>query len=222
MVDAVITDPPYSERTHRGSDAVAGPDVSADGHDRKSLSYDPWGSAEVSAFCDSWLPRTTSWFCALTDDELITAWRAAFKRHDRQSFAAVPVLQHRPRLGGDGPGSGAVYAMVARPRAKRFAQWGSLPCWYKSKVERAEVMGAKPLEVMRWLVRDYSHPGDLIVDPCAGGATTLLAAAMEGRRAIGAEMDPETFAKAKRRLQAGYTPDMFSARGQPQESQLSQ
>jgi hypothetical protein len=45
---------------------------------------------------------------------------------------------------------------------------------------------------------------------------------MEGRRAIGAEMDPETFAKAKRRLQAGYTPDMFSARGQPQESQLSQ
>lgn len=35
------------------------------------------------------------------------------------------------------------------------------------------------------------------------------AAAMEGRRAIGAEMDPETYKKAVRRLSAGYTPPLF-------------
>jgi hypothetical protein len=35
---------------------------------------------------------------------------------------------------------------------------------------------------------------------------------MEGRRAIGSEMDPETYTKAKRRIAAGYTPDMFSGR----------
>lgn len=47
---------------------------------------------------------------------------------------------------------------------------------------------------------------DLVCDPCAGGATTLLAAAIEGRRAIGAERDPATFASAQRRLACGYTP----------------
>jgi site-specific DNA-methyltransferase (adenine-specific) len=53
---------------------------------------------------------------------------------------------------------------------------------------------------------DDSRPGDLICDPCAGGGTTLLAAVIEGRRAIGAECDPETFELAVRRLRRGYTP----------------
>ena len=54
---------------------------------------------------------------------------------------------------------------------------------------------------MRALVRDYSRPGDLVCDPCAGGATTLIAAALEGRRAIGAELDPETYALACARIE---------------------
>ena len=48
-------------------------------------------------------------------------------------------------------------------------------------------------------------------DPCAGGGTTLLAAAIEGRRAIGAELDPDTYAKAVERLSRGYTPAMLAA-----------
>jgi site-specific DNA-methyltransferase (adenine-specific) len=67
---------------------------------------------------------------------------------------------------------------------------------------------------MQSIVKDYSRPGDLIVDPCAGGGTTLLAAAIEGRRAIGAECDPETFAKAVRRLSKGYTPSMFTGKAE--------
>jgi len=60
--------------------------------------------------------------------------------------------------------------------------------------------------LMRAIVSDYSRPGDLVCDPFAGGGTTLLAAAIEGRRAIGAEESPETYARAVRRLSAGYTP----------------
>ena len=62
------------------------------------------------------------------------------------------------------------------------------------------VAGAKPPNLMRALVRDYTRPGDLVCDPCAGGGTTLLAAVQEGRRAVGSEMDPETHAKAVERL----------------------
>ncbi len=59
---------------------------------------------------------------------------------------------------------------------------------------------------MRAVVRDYSEPGDLIVDPFAGGGSTLRAAVIEGRRAIGAEIDPDTYAKAVERLEQPYTP----------------
>jgi len=59
---------------------------------------------------------------------------------------------------------------------------------------------------MRAIVRDYSRPGELVCDPCAGGGTTLLAAVLEGREAIGTELDPKTFELAVARLRKGYTP----------------
>ena len=62
---------------------------------------------------------------------------------------------------------------------------------------------------MRALARDYSRPGDLICDPCTGKGTTLLAAAVEGRRAIGAEVNRDTYAEAQAWLGAGYTPTLF-------------
>ena len=80
--------------------------------------------------------------------------------------------------------------------------WGSLPGAYvTSTAEKRAIKGGKPIALMRALVRDYSRPGDLVCDPCAGGATTLIAAALEGRRAIGAELDPKTFALACARIE---------------------
>ena len=91
--------------------------------------------------------------------------------------------------------------MVARPRTRKFSTWGALPGWYKVGTERNGHIGGKPLDLMQALVRDYSRPGDLVCDPCAGGGTTLLAAVQTGRRAVGSELDPITHAKATKRLQ---------------------
>jgi len=71
------------------------------------------------------------------------------------------------------------------------------------------MMGQKPMWLMRAIVRDYSRHGDLVCDPYAGSGTTLLAAVMEGRRAIGAEMDEGRFDMAVRRLRGGFTTDLF-------------
>ena len=43
-----------------------------------------------------------------------------------------------------------------------------------------------------------------------GDKHVLLAAVIEGRKAIGAEADPATFEKAAERLRKGYTPDFFA------------
>lgn len=75
--------------------------------------------------------------------------------------------------------------------------------------EACEVVGGKPLGLMQAIVRDYSRPGDLVVDPFAGSGTTALACAIEGRRCITSEKDPKHYAIAKKRLDRGYTPAMF-------------
>ncbi|MFI9845113.1 DNA-methyltransferase [Nonomuraea sp. NPDC051941] len=52
----------------------------------------------------------------------------------------------------------------------------------------------KPLAVVSALVRESTPPGALVLDPFAGSGTTLVAARLLGRRAIGIESD-ERFAE---------------------------
>ena len=56
--------------------------------------------------------------------------------------------------------------------------------------------------IMESLVRDFTDPGDLILDPFAGSGTTGVAAIRLGRRFIGWEKDPKYHAIALKRLTA--------------------
>jgi site-specific DNA-methyltransferase (adenine-specific) len=204
-VDAVICDPPYGARTHQGHNAATKQILSATGQKTlNELSYSAWTPDNVREFVAWWSPRCTGWMCAMTSDDLIPAWREAYAAAGRLDFAPVGILTYHPRLLGDGPGSGLVYLMVSRPRSKRFQGGWSCPPWYgpyyPANADAGQHIGGKPSDLMRKIVTDYTRPGDLICDPCAGGATTLLAAYQTGRRAVGSELDPITYAKAKARL----------------------
>lgn len=48
----------------------------------------------------------------------------------------------------------------------------------------------KPVDLLRWCVRTYSRPGDLVVDPYAGSGSTGEAAEAEGRSFLGWDVDP--------------------------------
>lgn len=58
----------------------------------------------------------------------------------------------------------------------------------------------KPLKVVAELVRECVPAGALVLDPFAGSGTTLLAAKMLGRRAVGIEGDEQYAEKAADRL----------------------
>lgn len=198
--DAVITDPPYSARTHGGQMAIGG---------RRDLSYASWAPLDVVDFM-VWADAASSgWIAVLTDHVLGPEFEKCATLAGRYAFPPLPAVEtgRSVRLTGDGPSSWASWLMVSRPRTRDFASWGTLPGRYEVPGgARDRHIGGKPLSMMRAIVADYSRPGDIVCDPCAGGATTLLAAVMEGRRAIGAECDPETFEKAVARLRQGYTP----------------
>ena len=224
-VDAVITDPPYGARTHskqqhgRRPEQCRGEYVSSRGIGYACLT--PEGVDELSAA----MAVARGWVCLFTSHDLVDRYTDALERAGRYVFAPLAAVQRgmNVRLAGDGPSNWTTWIVVSRPRTGPIVKWGTLPGAYvgnpfdpgenSATRKMTAVVGSKPLWLMRALVRDYSRLGDLICDPCAGSATTLIAAAIEGRRAIGAEMCEETFRKAAKRISAGYTVSMFNGRG---------
>ncbi len=59
----------------------------------------------------------------------------------------------------------------------------------------------KPIRLMAAIIRDFSKPGDIILDPFVGSGTTCIAAEREGRRWIGIEIDKEYCEVARKRVE---------------------
>ena len=219
QVDAVIVDAPYSARTHGGHDRQVQRCIEeGDRLGMRELSYTALGEQDVRAFVEAWSPRCRGWFVTITDHVLAPVWAAALEDAGRYVFYPLPWVApgSRVRLSGDGPSCWTCWIVVARPRTREFATWGTLPGAYVINADRGAHIGGKPIALMEALVRDYTRPGDLVCDPCAGYGTTLAAAARNGRRAVGAELDPETHAQALAYLDRyGRVVDLFAAAPRP-------
>ena len=218
-VDAVIVDAPYSARTHGGHDRQVRRCIAeGDRLGMRELAYTALGEQDVRAFVEAWSPRCRGWFVTITDHVLAPVWAAALEDAGRYVFAPLPWVApgSRVRLAGDGPSCWTCWIVVARPRTREFATWGTLPGAYVINADRGAHIGGKPIALMEALVRDYTRPGDLVCDPCAGYGTTLAAAVRNGRRAVGAELDPETHAQALAYLDRyGRVVDLFAAAPRP-------
>jgi hypothetical protein len=199
--DLLCVDAPYSWRTHLGHDEGV-----ADVGERRALNYRAWGSDDVYRFCEEWRWQTRGWFVSITDHVLARAWTEALEATDRYVFAPIPFYSpgSRVRLCGDGPSCWTTWIIVARPRKQPFTKWGTLPGGYAGASDRQKgetwVVGGKPLWLMEALVRDYSRPGDLVVDPFCGAGTTLVAAQRNGRRSIGGDAMREHAELAAKRI----------------------
>lgn len=208
-VDTLITDPPYSARAHDGHDKGAKGGKTK----RSTLGYSSMSPEAVDDFVTAWAPRTRGWFVVMTDHVLAPAWEASLQRAGRYVFAPVPFVHpgSRVRLQGDGPTCWAVWIIAARPRTREWSKWRALPGAYvlpQGNGRDQVITGGKPVWLMRSLVNDYSRPGDLVCDPFAGGGTTLLAARVEERNSVGAEVNADHYTIARGRLERPYTPKL--------------
>jgi site-specific DNA-methyltransferase (adenine-specific) len=84
--------------------------------------------------------------------------------------------------------------------------------WFWNGAYRTGEMGSflhpnqKPVALMRWLIEQFTKPGDLVLDPYAGSGPIPEACKQAGRRCIAVEIEETYCATAARRLQQAVLP----------------
>ena len=152
------------------------------------------------------------WAVVFGDDLGHQMWKAEFRAAGWVTFAPVIWLKvdGPPRMAGEGPSSDAEHITVARPR-RRVREFGGRRGHYLVHTNKSplpptqRVVGMKKPEDLKRILLDYTRPGDLVVDPYAGTATVGQACVETGRRYLGSEVDPNTYALGASRL-GGTTP----------------
>ena len=221
-VDAVITDPPYSERCHsahdsNSRDARNGAQRRALGFKARALGYKALTLEDVQFFAREYDRVCTGWVVWMTDSDLALHVRNALEKLGRTAFAPLPFYQpgRSVRLSGDGPSSWTDWIVVARTKAQN--KWGTLPGGYVAGPgwnDKAR-MGGKPTLLMDALVADYSRPGYTVLDTHMGAGTTGVACARAGRKFIGCEVDRAAFDLACERIEAAYAQGSLLDLAQP-------
>jgi len=67
----------------------------------------------------------------------------------------------------------------------------------------------KPVKLLEFLIQTFTDPDDVVIDPCAGSGSTLLAAANVGRRSYGFEIKKDFFKQAQELINHNITYSLF-------------
>ena len=82
----------------------------------------------------------------------------------------------------------------------KFSNWnGSL---FGKNFSHVKHPTAKPVDLLEYLIKSYSNPGDTILDNCMGSGSTGVACVNTNRDFIGIELDDNYFSIAKDRIEA--------------------
>ncbi len=161
-VDAVVTDPPYDEKTHAGADSRCW----TIGIDFAPVD-DPAGLAKK-------LIRVSSgWVVVFCTLEMMGAYRDG--AGDAWVRAGVwDKINPMPQFSGDRPAQAVEgVGVMHRPGAKQWAAGGKAGIWRHS-VDRGKVHPTeKPICLMREILGDFiANENSVILDPFAGSGTT--------------------------------------------------
>lgn len=87
-----------------------------------------------------------------------------------------------------------------RGQMKKATDVLDIPAINNMAAERTGYPTQKPLELLDLLVRACCPPGGVVLDPCCGSGTTLVAAARAGRQVLGSDISPAAVRLTRTRL----------------------
>jgi site-specific DNA-methyltransferase (adenine-specific) len=185
-VDFVLTDPPYFVRYKDRSG--------------RSIANDDHPESVLGAFNDLYRVLKPNTFCVS-----FYGWNsvgAFFEAWKRAGFAPVGhIIWHKnysSRRGFLNARHEQAYVLVKGHPAKPALPLDDVRPWeYSGNVTHPT---EKAVSVLQPLIRSFSRPGDFVLDPFSGSGSTLVAAALSGRRYIGIDLEAKYVELAYRRL----------------------
>lgn len=200
-VDCVLTDPPYAIKA--GSAFVHGGETVTDhGDDTFNALVDEteWMPPAVqmlrnggyfATFCSTQRVRDTE--IAIARFPGMTAWRRFYLVNPAPPPTPRPTFM-----------SGVQECVIGYKGTREWYGGGATPNFWigvpASRGTYGEHPAEKPLAAMALLLNAICCPGGLVLDPFAGSGTTLRAAQVTGRRAIGIELEERYCEMIARRL----------------------
>jgi DNA modification methylase len=185
-IDFVLTDPPYLINYH-----------SRDGRNIAGDKNDAW---LTPAFAEAYRVLKSGGFCVSfygwsKADRYLAAWRAAGFRPVghlvliKSYTSGSAFLQYRHEQA----------YLLAKGRVDYPLSPISDVLYWKYTGNRLHPT-QKPVRGMMRIIRAFSSPGDVVLDPFCGSGSVLLAAKILGRRYIGIELRQDYCETAQRRL----------------------
>ena len=118
----------------------------------------------------------------------------------RKNFSAQ-VLKANMKVVGN-----CEYALIFyRDRLPKFRNKGKMifNCmdWPRDNESEKIHPTQKPVELLKTLIEIFTDEGDVVIDPCAGSGSTLIAAERLNRKAFGFEIKKEFYTKANKWLE---------------------
>lgn len=198
-VDAVITDPPYSETTHANAKSNRG-----SGHGVKAIDFSSITSEDLDkilskcgSLCSRWLVSTMEWrHIARFEQTPPAGWE--FVR-----FGVWLKTNPMPQISADRPSQGweGIAYMHSDKTKKRWNGGGQHGNYVGSLVTNGDHPTGKPIPLFSQFVDRFTDKGDTILDPFMGSGTTGVAAVQLARRFIGIEKEPKYFDIACKRIE---------------------
>ena len=211
-VDCTITDPPYEAEAHtkqrRYKDAGwrAARETGTTEVTEAPLTFAAITEAqrlEVAAQIGRVTRLRAIVFC---QGEAIGDWRRVLDAAGLVYRRSIPWVKPdaMPSLHGRWPGqSYEAIVLAMRPSAGRCPIGGKARYYEHTRQSgggKNPHPTTKPLPLMLQIIRDFTSPGDLVLDPYAGSGTTGAACRQLGRRFVGWELNSDYHAIATRRI----------------------
>lgn len=199
-VDAVITDPPYSETTHANAKSNRGKGYGNTAIDFASMTAEQLAGvlSKCAALCDRWLIATMEW-------RHISAFDSAPPSGlELVRFGVWLKTNPMPQISSDRPAQGwegIAYMHSTSGVKKQWNGGGQHGNYVGALVTDGAHPTGKPLQLFSQFVERFTDPGDEVLDPFMGSGTTGVAALRLGRKFIGVERESRYFDIACKRIE---------------------
>lgn len=198
-VDHVCSDPPYEQSLHNTKNKASNHVRRDGGTLGRPLDFEGVDDIreDVVRLCGD---VCQGWFLVFCTIEGVGKWADAINaspmKYKRGCLWVKP--DSMPQMNGQGPAQGAE-CFVTAWCGSGFAKWnaGGKRGVYTHLTNPPDRHGGHPTEkpwrLMRDIILDFTKPGQVILDPFAGGGTTAVACALTGRKSISIEVNPAYF-----------------------------